>query len=55
MNANDNTIAAERLGEIFKSHGKKDLNASRKIAKNVLKNPGIALEIRANVGSAIAF
>ena len=50
----DNTIQAEDLGDIFKNLGKKTLNVSKKIAKIVLKNPGRALEIGANVGTAEA-
>ena len=38
----------------FKNLGKKGLNVSKKMAKNVLKNPGRALEIGANVGTAFA-
>ena len=40
-----NTIQAEGLGDFFKNLGKKGLNVSKKMAKNVLKNPGRALEI----------
>ena len=52
MIVSDNTIKAEGLGDFFKNLGKKGLNVSKKMAKNVLKNPGRALEIGANVGSA---
>ena len=38
----------------FKNLGKKGLNVSKKMAKNVLKNPGRALEIGANVDTAFA-
>ena len=44
----DNTIPAEGLRSFFKSLGKKRLNGSKKIARNVLKNPGRALDITAN-------
>ena len=54
MTVSDNTIKAEGLGDFFKNLGKKGLNVSKKMAKNVLKNPGTALEIGANVGSAFA-
>ena len=37
-----------------KNLGKKGLNVSKKMAKNVLKNPGRALEIGANFGTAFA-
>ena len=42
----------QKVSEI--SLGKKGLNVSKKMAKNVLKNPGRALEIGANVGTAFA-
>ena len=54
MTVSDNTIKAEGLGDFFKNLGKKGLNVSKKMAKNVLKNPGRALEIGVNVGSAFA-
>ena len=54
MTVSDNTIKAEGLGDFSKNLGKKGLNVSKKMAKNVLKNPGRALEIGANAGSAFA-
>ena len=54
MTVSDNTIKAEGLGDFFKNLGKKVLNVSKKMAKNVMKNPGRALEIGANVGTAFA-
>ena len=54
MTVSDNTIKAEVLGDFFKNLGKKGLNVSKKMAKNVLKNTGRDLEIAANVGSAFA-
>ena len=54
MTVSDNIIKAEGLGDFFKNLGKKGLNVSKKMAKNVLKNPGRALEIGANVGTAFA-
>ena len=54
MIVSDNVIQAEGLGNFFKNLGKKGLNVSKKMAKNVLKNPGRALEIGANVGTAFA-
>ena len=54
MIVSDNTIQAEGLGDFFKKLGKKGINVSKKMAKNVLKNPGRALEIGANVGTAFA-
>ena len=49
-----NTIQTEGLGDFFKNLGKKGLNVSKKMAKNVLKNPGRALEVGANIGTAFA-
>ena len=49
MIVSDNTIQAEGLGDFFKNLGKKGLNVSKRIAKNVLKNPRRALENGANV------
>ena len=37
MIVSDNTIQAEGLGDFFKNLGKKGLNVSKKMAKNVLK------------------
>ena len=54
MIVSDNVIQAEGLGDFFKNLGKKGLNLSKKMAKNVLKIPGRALEIGANVGTAFA-
>ena len=54
MTVSDSTIKAESLGEFFKNFGKKGLNVSKKLAKNVLKNPTRALNITANIASAAA-
>ena len=54
MIVSDNVIRAEGLGDFFKNLGKKGLNVSKKMAKNVSNNPGRALEIGANVGTAFA-
>ena len=54
MIVSDNVIQAEGLGDFCKNLGKKGLNVSKKMAKNVSKNPGRALEIGANVGTAFA-
>ena len=53
MTVSDNTIQAESLGD-FKHQGLKGLKVSKNMARNVLKNPGRALEIGANVGTAFA-
>ena len=55
MNVSNNTIQSEGRGDFFKKLGKRGLNVTKKMAKNVLKNPGRALEITANVGTAFAY
>ena len=53
MTVSDNTIRAEEgLSDFFKSLGKKGTKVSKKMAKNVLKNPGQALDITKNIGTA---
>ena len=54
MTVSDNIIQAESLGDFSKNLGKKERNLSKKMAKIVLKTPGGALEIGANVGSLFA-
>ena len=54
MIVSDNTIAAEGLGDFFKNLGKKGLNVSKNLAKNVLSNPTRALDLTANIASAAA-
>ena len=54
MIVSDNTIQAEGLGDFFKNLGKKGLNASKKMAKNVLSNPGRALDLTAKIATAAA-
>ena len=54
MIVSDNTIQAERLGDFFKNLGKKGLNVSKKMAKNVLSNPGRALDLTAKIATAAA-
>ena len=49
-----NTIQAEGLGNFFNNLGKKNLNVSKKMPKNVLKNPSRALDITANIATAAA-
>ena len=51
----DNTIQAESLGDFFKNLGKKGLKVSKKIAKNVLRNPGLALDLTAEIATAAVF
>ena len=55
MTVFDNTIKAEGLGDFFKNQGKTGLNVSKKTAKNVLSNPGRALELTAKIATAAAF
>ena len=54
MIVSDNTIKAEGLGSFFKNLGKMSSKAGKKLATNVLKNPGRALEIGANIATAAA-
>ena len=54
MIVSDNVIQAEGLGDFFKSLGKKGLNISKKMAKNVISNPGRALDLTAKIATAAA-
>ena len=54
MIVSDNVIQAEGLSDFFKNLGKKGLNVSKKMAKNVLSNPGRALNITAKIATAAA-
>ena len=54
MNISDNTLQAEGLSVLFKNICKSSVKVGKKLAKAVLKIPGRALEIGANVGSAFA-
>ena len=54
MTVSDNTIQAEGLGDFSKNLGEKGLNVSKKMARNLLKDPGRDLEIGANVGCEFA-
>ena len=54
MIVSDNVIQAEGLGDFFKKLGKKELNVSKKMAKNVLSNPGRALDLTAKIATAAA-
>ena len=54
MIVSDNVIRAEGLGDFFKNLGKKTLNVSKKMAKNVLSNPGRALDLTAKIATAAA-
>ena len=54
MIVSDNVIQAEGLGDFFKNLGKKGPNVSKKMAKNVLSNPGRALALTAKIATAAA-
>ena len=54
MTVSDNTIKAEGLGSFFKSLGKISAKAGKKLAKNVLSNPGRALDLTAKIATAAA-
>ena len=54
MTVSDDTIKAEGLGDFFKNLGKKGLNVSKKMTKNVLSNPGRALYLTAKIATAAA-
>ena len=46
----DQTIQAEGLGDFFRGIGK----AAKNVGKKILNNPGRALELAANIGTAAA-
>ena len=54
MTVSDDTIKAGGLGNFFKNLGKKGLNVTKKMAKNVLSNPGRALDLTAKIATAAA-
>ena len=54
MTVSNNTIQAEGIGDCFKNLVKKGLNVSKMLAKNVLSNPGRALELTAKIATAAA-
>ena len=54
MIVSDNTIQAEGLSDFFEKLGRKGLNVSKKMAKNVINNPGRALDLTAKIASAAA-
>ena len=55
MTVSDNTIQAEGVGDFFRNLGRKGQNVSKKMAKNVLSNPGRALDLTAKKATAAAF
>ena len=54
MIVSDNTIQAEGLGSFFKNLGRISAKAGKKLATDVLKNPGRALENTSNIATAAA-
>ena len=54
MIVSDNTIQAEGLGNFFKNLGKISAKAGKKLAKNVLSNPGRALDLTAKIATVAA-
>ena len=54
MIVSDNVIQAEGLGSFFKNLGKISAKAGTKLAKNVLSNPGRALDLTAKIATAAA-
>ena len=54
MIVSDNVIQAEGLGDFFKNLGKISSRAGKKLAKNVLSNPGRALDLTAKIATAAA-
>ena len=54
MIVTDNTIKAEGLSSFFKNLGKIPAKLRKKLATNVLKNLGRALEITSNIATAAA-
>ena len=54
MIVSDITIKAEGLGDFFKNLGKISAKVGKKLAKNVLSNPGRALDLTAKIATAAA-
>ena len=54
MTVSDNAMKAEGLRSFFKNLGKLSAKAGKKLATDVIKNPGRALENGANVATAAA-
>ena len=54
MTVSDNTIKAEGLGSFFKNLGKISAKAGKKLAKNVISNPGSALDLTTKIATAAA-
>ena len=54
MTVSVNTIKAEGLSSFFKNLGKISSKTGKKIAKNMLSNPGRALDLNAKIATAAA-
>ena len=54
MTVSDNVIQVESPSAFLKSLGKKGLKVSKKMIKNVLKDPSRALDFTANIATAAA-
>ena len=54
MTVSDNTIKTEGLSSFFENLGKLSSKAGKKLAKNVLSNPGRALDLTAKLATAAA-
>ena len=54
MIVSDNVSQAEGLGDFSKNLGKTGINVSKKMAKNVLSNPGRALDLTAKIATGAA-
>ena len=54
MTVSANTFKAEGLGSFFKNLGKISSKAGKKLAKNIINNPGRALDLSAKIASAAA-
>ena len=51
MTVSDDTINAQGFSDFLKNLGEKGLNVSKKMAKNVLSNPGRALDLTAKIAT----
>ena len=54
MTVSDNTIKAEGLSSFFKNLGKISAKVGKKLAKNIISNPGRALDLTAKIATAAA-
>ena len=52
MTVSDKKIQAEVLSDFFTNLSKKGLHVSKKMAKNVISNPGQALDLLAKIATA---